>query len=427
MRAKLHRRLFVAFASAILVTGLVTGLTSAMLSSRGPAWATERQRMVSFAGESFAAVWRDPAGLEALAQRTARTLDVDVVVRDKLSPWPRAWGPRGPIEAPVCAAGASLRAPVRLEAHQGAVGSVELCLSRHGRPLSGSRFLTVLGLALVVLWTMAGRVSRRLARPLEELVEVVESIGAGKLERRAQSTPERHGEVGYLALAVNEMAARIAAQMAAQRELLAAVSHEIRSPLARMRFQLETLRGASARDQDLDELDRELQSIDALVGDLLASSRIDFDALAPSEIDAVKLAIRALERAEVDASVLAPEGPEARVRVDATLATVAIANLLSNARKHGQRVVALRIATTDAQVVFRVDDDGAGFAEGEAARAFEPFWRADRARSEGRPGVGLGLALVRRIAEVHGGAAWAENRAEGRGARVSVSFPRVLP
>jgi two-component system, OmpR family, sensor kinase len=84
-------------------------------------------------------------------------------------------------------------------------------------------------------------------------------------------------------------------------------------------------------------------------------------------------------------------------------------------------VTALRVSAAKGLVRFAVDDDGKGFSDDEITRAFEPFYRGDGARKEGRPGVGLGLALVRRIAEVHGGRAWAENLPE-RGARVGVEL-----
>jgi len=251
-------------------------------------------------------------------------------------------------------------------------------------------------------------------------VRVVEAIGEGKLESRMQLHRHDAGEVGAIAHAVNEMAARIERQIDEQRDLLAAVSHEIRSPLARLRFLVETLRdGDAARERALDEVDREMGGIDALVGDLLAASRMDFGAREEVTLDAADVAARALERAGLDASLRAVEGVGGAFRGDATLVQAALGNLLGNARKHGGRVTALRVSRGDGAVRFAVEDDGAGFAAEDVGRVFEPFYQGREARQRG--GVGMGLALVARIAKAHGGGARAENL-PGGGARVSVWF-----
>src|SRR5262249_13826278 len=153
------------------------------------------------------------------------------------------------------------------------------------------------GLALFIaactLWILSGKIARRIARPLSELVHVAEEIGAGRLRARARVPPWQLGEIGVLARAINDMAARIEQQIADQRELLAGVSHEIRTPLARIRVLLEIGRqqepgaGAGAPRAVLDELEREVIEIDALVGELLASARLDFAALSPRPLDAL--------------------------------------------------------------------------------------------------------------------------------------------
>jgi two-component system OmpR family sensor kinase len=165
------------------------------------------------------------------------------------------------------------------------------------------------------------------------------------------------------------------------------------------------------------------------VGDLLASSRMDFAALSKRPLDAIETASRALERAGADPASLVVEregggetggetgGEGLRVDADATLLGRALANLLDNANKHGGGVESLRVKRNNGHVHFEVEDHGDGFGEGEEARIFEPFYRRGENGS-----LGLGLALVKRIAEAHGGHAYAENR-EGGGARVGVELP----
>lgn len=277
-----------------------------------------------------------------------------------------------------------------------------------GRP---SRFLGFF-FVTVVIWMIAGKIARRIARPLSELVYVAQEIGAGRLRARATVTPW-HGETAVLSRAINDMAARIEKQITDQRELLAGVSHEIRTPLARIRVLLEIGRQSGVKPATLDELEREVIEIDTLVGELLASARLDFAALSPRPLDGAEAARRALERAGLPAGmlVLAAESEGAlSFEADATLVARALANLLDNARRHAGGATALRLGARGGFVVFDVEDCGPGFPADDKTAL----------RAEGS--LGLGLVLVRRIADAHHGMLTLTNRAEG-GARASIAFP----
>jgi len=256
-----------------------------------------------------------------------------------------------------------------------------------------------------------------------ELGRVAQELAAGNFSARVRlGRRHRFGESAALAETMNDMAARIERHLAEQRELLAAVSHELRTPLARVRILTEMARDRGATPKTLDDLDREVMEMDALVGDLLASSRMDFAVLSRRPLDAVEAASRALERAGADPTTLVVEreGDEAGaipIQADATLLGRALANLLDNASKHGGGVDTLRVRRENGHVAFEVEDHGEGFVAGEEGRVFEPFYR----RSE-HGSLGLGLSLVKRIAEAHGGRAYAANR-DGGGARVGVELP----
>src|SRR5262249_33610057 len=150
-----------------------------------------------------------------------------------------------------------------------------------------------------------------------------------------------------------------------------------------------------------------------LVGELLASARLDFSALRARPLLAGAVAVRALERAGEPPSKLEDQSANASFSGDATLIARALANLLDNARKHGDGVHLLRVKLRPGRIAFEIEDRGRGFSAEAAARLFQPFSGGDGETSA----LGLGLALVRRIAEAHGGTAYAET-VEGGGARV---------
>ena len=226
----------------------------------------------------------------------------------------------------------------------------------------------------------------------------VEALGGGDLAARV--AVQGRDEVAALAASFNRAAERIEQLVAAHKTLLANASHELRSPLARMRVGVEML-GEHAKPALRAELERNVAELDALVDEILLASRLD--AVESLEVrEAVDLlALAAEECARVDAAL---EGDPVTLNGDPRLARRMIRNLLENARRYGGETpidVEVRRSADDTMLI-RVCDRGPGVPEAERERIFEPFYRPAGAR-ERAGGVGLGLALVRTIARKHGG------------------------
>jgi two-component system OmpR family sensor kinase len=285
--------------------------------------------------------------------------------------------------------------------------------------------LCVFFLAGSVLWSFSGMLARRLAWPLWELARAAKDFGSGDLRRRARVPARAPSEVNELAGAFNDMAARIEAQVRSQRELLGAVSHELRTPLARLRVLLAMLQDSAQQPELAAKFEREVLEMDALVGELLAEARIAASALHARRLDLPDVLRACLERLDLaDVALHVPEDCRA-LEADPTLLARALTILLDNARKHGGDRVSVRVERVSNALRIAVEDDGPGFDPGDFAQVFEPFTRGRGALADEQRGVGLGLYLVRRIAQAHGGDAFAENRPTG-GARVGISLPLTL-
>jgi signal transduction histidine kinase len=246
---------------------------------------------------------------------------------------------------------------------------------------------------------------RRLTRRLERLRARVEDLGRGDLAARA--AVEGEDEVAALARSFNRAAERIQGLVEAERRQLAFASHELRSPLARLRVALELMdgepgvRAGAARD---------VAELDALIGELLEASRLQAVGRGGRSELVDLLGLVAEEAARADASA---SGEAVEVRGEPRLLRRLVRNLLDNARRHaGEGEVEARVERTAAGARLVVADRGPGVPESERERIFEPFYRPQGAPETGS-GYGLGLALVRQIARAHGGDARCLARAGG--------------
>lgn len=285
---------------------------------------------------------------------------------------------------------------------------------------AGVGLLVLLALLFLAVAAGAWPVVRHLTRRLEALKQGVERFGAGNLSHRVAE--EGADEVAAVATSFNQAAGRIEALLRANQSLLANASHELRSPLARLKMAVTLLLDdapASMRDSLAREIRTNIAELDALVEEVLLSSRLEAGAPVDLNDPVDLLAVVAEEGARVHAQV---DGDMMTVRGSERLLRRAVRNLLENARRYGGEDVSAVLDTGPAGALrLRVCDRGAGVPPDECERIFEPFYRmVGHAEREG--GVGLGLALVRQIARRHGGDVHCEAR-EGGGSCFVLTLP----
>lgn len=275
--------------------------------------------------------------------------------------------------------------------------------------------LAYLAMIAAVTGLAAYPVVRHLTRRLETLRRGVDAWGDGALVTRVPA--KGSDEVAAVAKSFNRAADHIERMIVAHRTLLANASHELRSPLARLRMAIDLYEINPGQTRKA-EIIRNLGELDDLVEEILLASRLDHaEGLDRSEaVDLLALASEEGARNGIGVC-----GVPATVDGDPKLLTRLVRNLMQNALRHGAPPVEVEVATAGSVVMLTVRDHGRGIPETEGDRVFEAFYRPS-GRGEQAGGWGLGLSLVRQIAGHHGGAVRHETPADG-GARFVVSFP----
>nr|WP_254716848.1 HAMP domain-containing sensor histidine kinase [Actinomadura sp. WMMB 499] len=287
--------------------------------------------------------------------------------------------------------------------------------------------LVGLPLLLAVVAGVTWLVTRRALHPVEAVrAELAEITVAGDLSRRVP-VPEAQDEVGRLAVTTNATLAALEDSTARQRAFVADASHELRSPIASLRTQLEV---AAAHPEllDLEGAVHDVVRLQHLAADLLLLARIDAGERPPArpvrlaELVRDELGRRTADRVPVRASVT---GDPRVTGVPGRLSRV-LRNLLDNAERHADRVVRLTVERDGPDAVLRVADDGPGVPAADRERVFERFVRLDDARTRDEGGAGLGLAIARDLVAAHGGTLTVRDAPEG-GALFEVRLPAAGP
>ncbi|MBL0375086.1 HAMP domain-containing histidine kinase [Rhizobium sp. KVB221] len=281
-------------------------------------------------------------------------------------------------------------------------------------PPRGNLIISFLVIAALI-GVAAYPVVRHLTRRLDQMRTSMENWGSGTLAERVPVSGK--DEIATVARTFNLAADRIETLVNSQRNLLANASHELRSPLARLRMAIEMFE-VSQSQPTKNEIIRNLAELDELVEEILLKSRLDGDRPPPLDQPIDLLALAAEEAAFADADV---EGDEIRLTGNERMIRRLIRNLLQNAIRHGKPPVGIAVRNKGDVAEIRVQDHGSGLKSEDAERVFEPFYRPP-GRSETDGGWGLGLALVAEIARFHGGRAYAAQPAE-TGAVFVVELP----
>jgi signal transduction histidine kinase len=287
--------------------------------------------------------------------------------------------------------------------------------------------LLVVPLSLL-LWVAMGRT----LAPVRAIRERAEAITAADLSERVPE-PTRLDEIGRLARTINGMLSRLDASAAEQRRFLADAAHELRSPVASLRAQLETLgrtgSGSPTEEAMVTDLRAETLRIQALVDELLLLARSDAGRMVPGHEwvdldDTVGNVVRTrnLERSGVDVDIDTRAVAPVQIVGDPMLLEQIVRNLLDNALRHAATEVRVSLSDEGDTAVLVVDDDGPGIPEESRAEVFRRFTRLDEARHRDGGGVGLGLAIVADVVRVHGGDVTITDSPTG-GARFTVRLP----
>jgi signal transduction histidine kinase len=283
----------------------------------------------------------------------------------------------------------------------------------------------LLALLAVASWVLVGRA----LRPVEAIRAEVADISGRALDRRVP-VPSSRDEIARLAATMNEMLDRLQAASERQRKFVADASHELQSPIAALRTQLEVALAQPATTDWMatsSDLLAESRQMERLVRDLLFLARSDGEEgvrrVEPVDLDDIVLEEATRLRSTAHVGVDASGVSAAPLSGNRDELTRLVRNLLENAEHHAGSRVRIRLSAEGREIVLVVEDDGPGVPPAERERIFQRFSRLDEARSRHNGGTGLGLAIVKEIAERHGGTVCVENAPSG--ARFAVRLPQM--
>ena len=330
----------------------------------------------------------------------------------------------------------STRIAVRLPGRNGAAYVYATSVPT-GPPLSRVAIVRQWCIALLVSGFICYLLTRYLTAPILRLREASQHLAAGELSTRAAAEMERRqDELGSLVRDFNTMADRIEELISRQRQLVSDVSHELRSPLARLNVALDIGRQRKGDDPAFDQMEQDLESMNEMIGRLLSIARLDASTtpVAMTEVDLSELVSKIVRSAQVELqesnAVHLTMSDQYFVQANAELLHSAIENVMRNAVRYteGDRAIEVCLRSQEFApsnfIRLAIRDHGSGVPESELLNIFQPFYRVAEDRDRLSGGTGLGLAIAERVVRIHGGTIHARNAAP-HGLEVEILLPQL--
>lgn len=289
--------------------------------------------------------------------------------------------------------------------------------------------LLFLAIALITTTLLSWLFAKTLTNPILHIQGSAKRLASGDWQTRVGKAAKRQDELGQLARDFNKMAEQLESMWGAQKRLLADVSHELRSPLARLQMALGLAHQQNVDPATLSRVEREADRMEALVSQLLTLSRAEAGE-ANMQKHALSLVLNDVltdanfEAANKNKQLRIDEIPKKTVVIDSMMFCRAVENVLRNAIRHSKLVTHIAFSEDAQHWYIHITDDGDGLTSEECERIFSPFYRATLARERESGGVGLGLSIAKAAVELHHGRIIAEPSERG-GLRVTMSFPKL--
>lgn len=299
---------------------------------------------------------------------------------------------------------------------------------RHSHPFHWLRWVATFAIVAFASWLL----SRHLARPIDALSQASREFAQGNLQVRLSPQIRcRNDELGQLANDFDNMAEEIERLISQQRQLLRDISHEIRTPLTRQRLLLELARRKGADTHFIEQIEHQNEKVDQLLSELLSLERMNNPHSERTTIDLCQLVATVAQQCQIEADAksiqiavlyslpdltAADKQPSLTITGNTALLERAIENVLRNAIRYApiNSVVTVTIARDlSGPASISIEDAGPGVTEANLDKIFTPFFRDDLSRNETEGGIGLGLSIARKAAQLHNGSIYAANRREG--------------
>ena len=300
----------------------------------------------------------------------------------------------------------------------------------------GTHPAILLGVALMISGLLCFLLAWSLVKPIKQMQQASQGMASGDLSSRVGTASERSDEMGRLGRDFNHMAQQVESLLLSQKRLLADISHELRSPLARLQLaigiaqQQPDVEQSQTTNKQLERIEKESQRMEQMIAQVLTLSRLEAEdsRTLNSSVNLTELLQELVKDAQFEAQVLEKHvslhcAADICLQGDPQLLLSALENILRNAVKYAQHRIEVCVQQLNHRLNIVVSDDGEGLPEQDLEKVFRPFYRVSAARERdiGGVGVGLGLAIAQRAIYSHGGKVWAENRNTG-GLRITIKL-----